>query len=324
MKKILLAGAGSLGSRHLQALAKAEMPIAITVLDPFENALRISKERFEEMPKNNHIVSVNYISEIEQLSDDYSLLINATTADIRYEVTKSILTKCDVNNIVFEKVLFQDTEDYIKMSSILKEREINAWVNCPRRMYPYYQKIQHLFKDKEICFVVQGGEWGLACNGIHFIDLFAYFTNSLSYSFDINGLDNTIQPSKRKGFIEFTGTMRAFDSLGNEIVLISVPNSTAPPVITITSDDFMVHIDEMNGKAVFSSEHKNWNWEFDTFKVPYQSEMSHVFMQEILGSDNCKLTEFKISAILHGEYLRSLLQKMSQIKGSTISICPIT
>ena len=44
MKKIALIGAGQLGSRHLQGLAKSDLCLSIEVVEPFEGSKNIAKQ----------------------------------------------------------------------------------------------------------------------------------------------------------------------------------------------------------------------------------------------------------------------------------------
>ncbi|NJM62856.1 MAG: alpha/beta hydrolase [Oscillatoriales cyanobacterium RU_3_3] len=63
----------------------------------------------------------------------------------------------------------------IRNSYRLAAAGVKTWVNCPRRMQPAYHKLrQDLHGHSPITMRVVGGGWGLACNGIHFLDLAAF------------------------------------------------------------------------------------------------------------------------------------------------------
>ena len=82
MKKTALIGAGQLGSRHLQGLAKSDLEISIEVLEPFEDSRNTAKQRFEEIPTNKNIKSIDFHENISLLSDELDLVIVATNADV--------------------------------------------------------------------------------------------------------------------------------------------------------------------------------------------------------------------------------------------------
>ena len=64
MKKIALIGAGQLGSRHLQGLAKSDLEISIEVVEPFEVSRNTAKQRFEEIPTNEKIVNIDFFTQL--------------------------------------------------------------------------------------------------------------------------------------------------------------------------------------------------------------------------------------------------------------------
>ena len=58
-KRILLIGAGQLGSRYLQGIAKSNLDIDITVSDPSKKSIELSQERLLEVENNHKIQFVN-------------------------------------------------------------------------------------------------------------------------------------------------------------------------------------------------------------------------------------------------------------------------
>ena len=58
---------------------------------------------------------------------------------------------------------------YLSMCGVF----LNIFVNFPRRMVDFYQHINFIFRDEQnITFNVYGGNWGLASNLVHFLDVF--------------------------------------------------------------------------------------------------------------------------------------------------------
>ena len=90
IKNILLVGCGEIGSRHLQALAKMEIPVRIWAIDPNLISLKTAKARFEEIPKNENIQSIKFESEIPKNLGNMDLSIISTTSKIRFFVFKQI------------------------------------------------------------------------------------------------------------------------------------------------------------------------------------------------------------------------------------------
>lgn len=325
MHNIVLIGAGQLGSRHLQSLAKIDIPVSIDVVDPGLEQLKTSKERFEQIPEHINIYSVHYHTSLRDIRSDIDLCVIATTADVRSKITKELLSMKKVKNIIFEKVLFQSLNDFDDIEELLTKKKVNAWVNCPRRMYPFYREMKKLFKPGErISYHVNGGEWGLACNSIHFIDQMVFLIGITDYEIDVSDLDNEIFESKRAGFYELSGTLKITYHNKSELVLHSKKDSKAPDVISILGETCHVVVFESAGRVLISDFDDHWQWRKIDFKIPYQSELTHLAVTEILSEGHCDLTEFKDSSKLHKPMIKAFLHHFEAISGQKLDMCPIT
>ena len=208
MKKIALIGAGQLGSRHLQALAKIDIPVILQIVDPNTDSLIRAQKRYLEIPRTHNIQSIDFLTNIDALNANLDLCIIATNADVRFKVFQELVSKKKVSYIVFEKIVFQSEKQFENAQKLINQNDISCWINFPRRIYPIYQELKKNFNEKEnVEFHVSGGDWGLACNGIHFIDLLAFLADDSIYKLDVSELESKIWPSKRAGFIELTGRL---------------------------------------------------------------------------------------------------------------------
>ena len=45
-------------------------------------------------------------------------------------------------------------------------------------MWPAYQELKKKYCDQIKSCDVSGNDWDIGCNGVHFLDLFAYLTNT--------------------------------------------------------------------------------------------------------------------------------------------------
>src|SRR3989344_1898284 len=89
MVAIMIIGAGNIGSRHLQALARVPQPLAITVIDPSPESLKIAQKRFEEIPQAapHHI---QYQAAIPEAAGAIDIAIIATTSSHRRAALESL------------------------------------------------------------------------------------------------------------------------------------------------------------------------------------------------------------------------------------------
>ncbi|GAB4284913.1 MAG: hypothetical protein Kow0068_10140 [Marinilabiliales bacterium] len=324
MLKISIIGAGQLGSRHLQALAKTNLEVSIEVVEPDINAAETAKQRFLEMGDNSKIKALSFFNSIDKLSTELDLVIVATNSNVRYEVTKQLLSKKSVKNLVLEKVLFQEISHYYDIENLLSETKTECWVNHPRRMFPFYQQLKkELTGIKQISFTFQGGNWGLACNGLHLLDIFSYLSGENILNINSDFLNKKIYKSKRENFIEFNGKL--IGTIGQHFFSLFSIEYTTPTFLTISSDKLIAVIDETNGYARIVSEENGWKWETIQNKIIYyQSELTHTLIEDILINKVCNLPIYKEAMSLHITFIQALMAFMEKVDGKQHKNCPIT
>ena len=140
--KIVIIGAGQIGSRHLQGLTKSSKNFQVFVVDIDKKALRIAKKRYIEASKKKIDNNVSYHQSLSEIPDNLDFAIIATTANVRRSVIEKLLTKKTVRYLLFEKIVFQNSEDFLPIQCLLNDQGNKAWVNCTRRSYSYYKKLK--------------------------------------------------------------------------------------------------------------------------------------------------------------------------------------
>lgn len=306
LKSICIIGAGNIGSRHLQALAKITQPISIQIIDPSADSLALAKERYEEID-NNKTKQVNYLQDLNEISGPIDIAIIATTSNIRSSVTKQLLDKTRVKYIIFEKILFDKDIQYKEIKKLLAQKKTKAWVNCPRRIMPFYRNLKDRVKGKKIQYLVSGSQWGLACNAIHYIDHIAYLTDCYDFEVDTTNLDPALIESKRPGFMELTGTISLNFKDGSFASLTCYDSGNAPQIMQIMSEKYRCLTLETENKSYISTVDSNWQWDLEETPMLYQSGMTNIIVSSILESGSCELTPFDLSAKLHLSLLKPLL-----------------
>lgn len=306
--KILLIGAGQIGSRHLQALAKLNQKANVTVMDPSDDSLRVSKSRFEQMPPSDN-VTVEYVKDFNNISKTFDICIVATTSDVRSTVLFELFKHSSVKFIILEKFLFQTIAEYHSIEKLFNNEKVVSWVNCPNRINPAYNIVKKSFANKQkiSCFV-QGGNWGLLCNSIHYFDFLSFLTDQYDYTFDLSGLDNNYTKSKREKFIEASGSIIGILPDGSQAVLYADTNSSANVVQNITGRDAQFVIDQTGStiRSAFSSD--GWKWKENPFKIAYQSELTNIIVEDILQKEICGLPTYEQSSNIHLRLLPVLLK----------------
>jgi hypothetical protein len=158
-------------------------------------ARTIAKERANEIQHSHNLFFSN---SIDNSINEYDIAIIATNANVREQIIKKLLEEVRISNMILEKVLFQNIDAYSAIEDLLSQKNANTWVNHPRRMFPIYQKIKQQLSEnnqEKIYVAITGYDWGLGCNGLHFIDLVCFLKNTAVESIQTDLLDQKIQKS---------------------------------------------------------------------------------------------------------------------------------
>ena len=326
MAHIAIIGAGQIGSRHLQALVHLDRPATIYLVDPSDVSLKTAENRYLAVTKDGPVMEIEPVRAIGELPEgEIDAAIVATNANVRADVVEELVSSRTVRNLILEKVLFQRTDDYRRIGRLLDKSGIPAWVNCPRRMWGSYISLRETLSGAPLREIhVSGSAWGLGCNAIHFLDLAAFFTSETSYRLSSTFLDDGFIPSKRQGHIEFTGTLSGLMGDRCRITLSSVRDGTSPRVIRLSYPDRVLVIDEANGKLWQAEDSAQWDWSESPFEAPFQSELTHLAVQNILDRGTCGLTTYYESERLHMPMLDVFLTHLNQDSNRKTETCPIT
>lgn len=303
MKKVLLIGAGQLGSRHLQGIARSEEPLSVTVVEPFALNLETAIDRFKEIEghQKHSFVTHNDLAAVQHTSFDIAII--ATNADVRAQITMNLLERLDVPYIIFEKVVFQSTKQFDQVLDKLQKKGIHSWVNCPRRHCDYYVQLKKKVRAQgSVKINVTGVEWGLACNSVHFIDLLFFLSGESEIMLTENNLIHKVFSSKRSGFIEFFGSFSGETPMGSSISLNcsrkASDDENPYQKITISLDDFALLISEatgdvmvMNNQGIIIANEK--------IEIVYQSMLTNLQMKQIFRTGQSELPDFLNSLNAH-------------------------
>jgi hypothetical protein len=315
--KILIVGSGQLGSRYLQGLSKVSMPLDIVVSDVSYESLARAESRWQEVdePKAEH--QVRYVVGLSDIPSEIDLAIIATSADVRPAVVSQVAEKVVVRYWVLEKVLAQSESDLDTITAILGVKG-NVWVNTPRCMMGWFRKLKDATPNRSpaIC-TINGFDWGLACNAVHYLDFMAWWTGEAVSEIQTDQLVEQWHPAKRSGNWEVHGTLVAKYSGGSELVL-HCNSELTPRTMVIGTEGNRWSILELEGIALRS----------DGLSLPgqleFQSEMTGALVESILTTGTCNLPSLSDSVALHRPLLQSLLAHWRSTMPDQLSYLPIT
>ena len=321
---ILIAGSGNIGSRHLEGLTKVKIPINITIYDINKKVFRSSKKLIKNLIKEKYIKNIFFTDNIKDLGSYYDIAIIATNSKCRKKVINELYYKTNIKNIIIEKVAFQNLVDFKYILNLFKKNDSNSWVNCPRRMLFLYKNIKKkMIKQKNITIIIDGCNWGMACNAIHFIDLLSFITGKKNISINTSKLEKKIYKSKRKGFIEINGQM-IIKSEGHKLILNENLLKNKTPIITIKNKNYFYEIHENNNHYYFANKKNNWKRKKYKYRHYFQSELTNILVEQIIKNKKCDLIDFVNSSILHKKLIQSLNKFLNNVTGKKYINCPIT
>lgn len=223
VSNILICGFGNIGQRHFESIYKIRnLPINIYILDKDKNKFN---KYFETKKLSNNKIK---ILEVNTKQKKFDIAIISTTANRRYELIKNLKKKYDIKNWIIEKILEQSATRVKKISYILKDNN-QTFVNIPRREMPRFLKLKRNIKTKKnVYFDISGGNWGMAGNLIHFIDLVMWLTNSKIKKIEKCSKLIWKKSRRRPGFNEVNGKIKVSFTSGNTLKIAS--NDTFDPL----------------------------------------------------------------------------------------------
>lgn len=324
MLNIALIGAGNLGRRHLEGLLKLPEEKSIWVVDAspasLEEARRLPLPQGNASPAH----TITFHTSISRLPEKLDYAVIATSSNVRLAVMEELLEGRTVKSMLLEKVLFQRRDDYTTAAVLIARKGVRTWVNTARRAMDIHKSIKRFFEGEVITyFDVRGGEWGLGCNGIHFIDFLSFLAGSAELTVSAEELDRRIVTSKRPGFGEFTGTLRGRVGAA-EFALNATRGSMAPLLVTIRSKSKACILDESCGQAFLRDSQADPVWRDMKFSLPFISDLSTTIADAILTKGECDLPDFATSSALHLPFIDALADFSVEFCGGTPGLAPIT
>ena len=322
MQKVIVIGCGLLGRRHLESLAALTTPVEIWGVDPSVDALTLAAKVFFETDKQA-CHKLNLSKTFNNLPRYVDVVISATNSTSRLDSLVTLYDKVEAKYLILEKVLFSKLADFDFADKLFKEKHQGIWVNCPRRANVTYQAIKNRIRNgQKVDMAVFGGNWGLASNSIHFIDLFAFLTGGALLNVDTSDLDDVIYQSKREGFTELSGTINCTFDEGN-LMLASDIDRPLEVKIEITIDDLVIKLNELERTVTVIGERQSMVSD-GSIELELQSRLTTSYVADLLSGSELSLARYDESAALHKPFIRACIEHQRRVFGREVLDCKIT
>ncbi len=321
MRRIIVAGAGQIGSRYLQGLAKLTEPSEIWAYDILQNSLDRARQRWEEVPSSmmHRLKTTSDLEEVKGTTFDLAIL--SCTADSRPYLVSILSKEANVRAWLLEKLLAQSTSG-LRLIRDSIPKEVPAWVNTPMMTYPLYQqliaKLNGAPVDARFLNIT-----GVACNSIHYVDFVARLRNTDIKSVSVDGLQKWTPYVKRPWLFDAEGFMKVSYSDGSVLSISGVSanrsNGVDFSIRSLHDTSRCWNIYEQAGKAV-SADGEERNGQGFCF----QSESTPILVNKIFSNSDTNLPTLYESLRQHEPILEAFLRHWNQVMPNKRAELPIT
>lgn len=315
---IAVIGCGSIGMRHVEALARMQRPVHVFAVDKSEEAAIRAKGLFDAVKSDTRTEgTVSTARSINELPNVIDLAIIATDAHGRLDVIRTVLSGREVKAMVLEKFLFPRATDYSRAHEVLGGLRERAWVNCTRRLYPAYQEAANRLRDASFLQLRVSGSAAkapLGAIGIHFVDLLAFLGGNRHGRLNAAAADVSVLATRR-GVDDFSGTVHVRSEDGRLHLEYSALVATEAPLnVSIETDKARWLIQEWCQCAYVATPETSWRFQAVPFAIPLQSQLTHLMAERIVSGEGCDLPSFEESAGIHLCLMGALLDAYRVLK----------
>ena len=272
--KICVIGVGNIGMRYVQGITKKFPDAQLFLVD---NPVRL--QEMEELKLGN----AKLLSSLDDINDSIDLCVVSTSCEPRLAIYKRCL---DLNPryVILEKYLFASREEFEECLSLTRVPTfVNQWLYGSKTF-------DCLFEEEAGSVQLTGSAWGLACNAVHWIDVFQRHMNITHLQVGSGTTISEVFPSKRAGYEEIRGELIFVDSNSDKTFkLIDQQDESLVDMLKITVDErvyvfdyFAIKKDDM----VLSH-------------FPYFSELIGNIVDAILETGSCYLPLLEDSISQH-------------------------
>ena len=311
---ILIIGCGNIGERHLQSVLKINSAKIFVIENNLVKFKELKKKYTSEKLKCFHS-----IKELYKLNINFNFAIIATNSYGRFNILKNAINLLKIKNIILEKVVFKNKKEYLKILNILHDLKIKIFVNLPIRTINFFKKIR-LKKIHNFEMKVDGVNWGLFSNSIHFLDLFFFLTKKIPYFNDENCVKKIFQ-SKRFGYHEGYGEILFETKCKKNLSLKCIRDKKKIYKLSINlkinKSNYKFYTN--NGYDYFDFYKKN-----KLFTLPFQSNLTHLQIKSIMNKQYNILPNLKENYLLQKQIFDFLKKFKDNLKNKDIKKILIT
>jgi len=312
---ILISGFGQMGCRHAQSLLASNDDYSIYVIEP-------SDEAFETGLSTIGASKTDFIRHLkfEELNAPIDLAISATCSKPRYSILLDLI-EYGIKYFLLEKVVFQSLKQFDTIIEKLESNCAEAYCHMPRRYYNNYIKLKSRINDKKTILQhnVYGGNNGIGCNAIHYMDIFEYLTESNICKYAYNLKEDKVDNRRGKNYKDVNGYLLFENEQSDQLSVYFDPSYRSGITENIEIDDEKYIFSARSGKEYHIT---NGDVFENDYKVLYASELTQILVKDIINNKSL-LPSIQETKNVHG-YLFKVIMLTLEGKFDRNVLCPIT
>lgn len=270
IKNILIVGLGNIGRRHLESFMKINEKLLIYCVDIKFNEKDIKIE-------NKNII---YTKKLKKFKKVFDVCIISTNSKERLNILRNVVNKNLCKKVILEKVSFSNLKQYSEALKLISS-QTKIFINCPRRSWSSYRNLKKFLDNEKIKLIeIQGYNWGLLSNLIHFLDLFTYLSKNKKIELIYDDCKKIFSSNKRNGYCEAFGT---FIFKNSDMSLLIVNDNECFKENSIIRIETNKNIFEINEKfnEITKKNKKSKSIKISKFQTFFQSDISSGYLKKV-------------------------------------------
>ena len=274
-KKIAIIGLGKIGTAHLRSFLKFK-DINYFLVDRDKNKLLMIKKMMVKAKHKNFLLSNKLPSNI-----NFDFVIISTDPKDRFTIFKKLTDKNKIQNLLFEKFLFNNLSHYKKTQNILNKKKIKSYEKVWSKLLIDRLRLNFYKNNNEIKISMPKN--CILTNLIHFYTLFFYIGSKKKIKIDLKNLKIKLGGYYSNG----TGEIVLNDDKNNKMIIDDKHFKKNDFSIHVKYKHFVKKIRFSKGKLLQNNGKKVVNF-------PLSSETtSKFFFNLIKNKKNIGLPEYK-------------------------------
>ena len=241
---ILISGFGKMGCRHAQSLLTSNDDCSIYVIEPSDKAFEKGLLTIGASKKD-----ITRHLKIDELNAPIDLAISATCSKPRYSILIDLIDY-GIKYFLLEKVVFQSLKQFDIIIEKLESNYAEAYCHMPRRYYNNYINLKSRINDRKTLLQhnVYGGNNGIGCNAIHYMDIFEYLTESTICNYAFNVKEDEIDNRRGKDYKDVNGYLLFENEQSDQLSVYFDPSYRAGITENIEIDNEKYILSARSGK----------------------------------------------------------------------------